>query len=65
MEVKELRHESRELAFHNNLRQGFLEIAIQEPERCVVLNANKSISDLHNEIVNLVMQRFEGDLCRR
>ena len=65
MEVKELRHESRELAFHNNLRQGFLEIARQEPERCVVLNANKSISDLHNEIVNLVMQRFEGDLCRR
>ena len=34
MSVKELRFESRELEFHNNLRRGFLEIAKREPMRC-------------------------------
>ena len=41
MEVKELRFEGRELAFHQNLRRGFLEIAAAEPQRCVVLDADK------------------------
>ena len=31
MTIKETRHESRDLEFHHNLRQGFLEIAKQEP----------------------------------
>lgn len=65
MMVKELRHESRGLEFHQNLRQGFLEIAKKEKDRCVVIDANKSISDLHNEIVNVIMDRFEEDLCHQ
>ena len=64
MAVKELRFESRYLEFHHNLRNGYLEIAKQEPGRCVVLDADKPIEDLHNDIVNLVMERFEGELCR-
>lgn len=58
MTVKETRHESRGLAFHQNLRNGFLEIAQKEPERCIVLNANKSINELHQEIVKIVTERF-------
>ncbi len=58
MAVKETRHESRALEFHNNLRQGYLEIAAQEPERCVVLNANKSIQELHQDIVKVIEERF-------
>lgn len=58
MAVKETRHESRGLEFHQNLRNGFLEIAKQEPERCVVLNADKSIAALHQDIVKLVSERF-------
>ena len=58
IEVKELRFEGRELEFHQNLRNGFLEIAKEEPERCVVLDANKSVEDLHNEIVTVVNQRL-------
>lgn len=59
MEVKETRHESRGLEFHKNLREGFLEIARQEPERCVVLNADKSVEELHHDIVNLISERFK------
>ena len=58
MEVKELRFEGRELEFHNNLREGFLEIAKKEPERCVVLDADKSIEDLHKDIIKVVNDRL-------
>lgn len=58
MVEKELRFEVRELEFHNNLRRGFLEIAKQEPERCVVLNADKTVEDLHKDIVATVAQRL-------
>lgn len=59
MNVKELRFEGRELVFHQRLRRGFLEIANQEPERCVVLDANKSIEALHDDIVKLMTERFD------
>ncbi len=58
MAEKETRHESRGLEFHQLLRQGFLEIAKQEPQRCVVLNADKSIEELHREIVQVVNERL-------
>ena len=58
MSEKEIRHESRGTEFHNNLRQGFLEIAKENPHRCVVLNADKSIEELHKEIVTIVNERF-------
>ncbi len=58
MAVKELRHESREIEFHHRMREGYLEIAKEEPERVVVLNANKSISELHTDITDLICERF-------
>ena len=58
MAVKELRFESRQLEFHNNLRRGFLEIAKREPERCVVLNADTDIETLHQQIVKIVEERL-------
>ena len=58
--VKELRFENKALEFHNNLREGFRQIAAREPERCVLINADKSIEEVHNEIMNIIRQRF-GD----
>jgi len=58
MTEKETRHESRGNVFHNNMRKGFLEIAADNPDRCVVINADKSITDLHKDIVNIVNERF-------
>ncbi|MBO4285305.1 MAG: dTMP kinase [Alphaproteobacteria bacterium] len=58
MAVKETRNENRALEFHENLRMGYLEIARQNKERCVVLNANKSVEDLQKEIALIVCKRF-------
>lgn len=55
---KEIRFETKGLLWHQKLRQGYLEIAKQEPERCVVLNADQSIEDLHADIVRIVAERF-------
>ena len=59
MQVKETRHESRALEFHNNLRKGYLELAQNEPERFVVLDANKNIEQLHIDVVKAVKERFK------
>lgn len=58
MTEKETRHESRGTEFHRLLRQGFLEIAKQESERCVVLNADKTIEELHQDVLNIITERF-------
>lgn len=58
MNIKELRFESKDLEFHNNLRAGFKEIAMREPERCVVIDADKSIEEVHEEIMDIVKKRF-------
>ena len=55
--VQETRHESRGLEFHQNLRQGFLEIA-KTADRYVVVDADKTIENLHDEIVKLVEGRL-------
>lgn len=59
MAVKETRNENRALEFHENLRKGYLEIARQNKERCVVLNADKSVEELQKEIAAVVQERFE------
>ena len=55
--VQETRHESRGIKFHQNLRKGFLEIA-KTSDRYVVVDANKTIEDLHANIVKLVEERL-------
>lgn len=54
---QEIRFESRELEFHENLRRGFLEIAETAP-RYAVLNADTSVEKLHAEIVRLIEERL-------
>lgn len=58
MDVKETRNENRMLEWHKNLRQGYLEIAKKEPQRCVVLNADTDINTLHGRIVKVLEERF-------
>lgn len=61
MANKEIRNELRPLPWHENLRRGYLEIAKEEPGRCEVLNAEKTIEELHKDIINVVNKRF--NLC--
>ncbi len=42
----EMRFESKGLAFHERLREGFLAIAKAEPERCAVIDARGSLDEV-------------------
>src|SRR5690606_19679639 len=46
----ETRFESKGEAFHERLRQGFLNIARREPERCVVIDAAQPIATVAEAI---------------
>lgn len=52
------RYEKMSLEFHNKLRQGFLEIARREPERCKIIDANSDIDAIHQNIRHIVSDHF-------
>lgn len=52
------RMEGQKLAFHENLRQAFLDIASREPIRCVVINADQPPEQVHRDIIAVLKERF-------
>lgn len=52
------KYESLALAFHQRLRMGYLEIAGREPERCVVINAGRSIDDIAKDLEAKTRERL-------
>ncbi|MGE4064311.1 MAG: dTMP kinase [Rhodospirillaceae bacterium] len=55
----ETRYESMAVAFHERLRQGFLEIAAADPARCKVVDADRDIETVHADIVRVVSTHFD------
>jgi len=53
-EKREDRFEREKTEFHEKVRTGFLELARSEPKRIYVLNASRSIQDVHDEIKRVV-----------
>ena len=52
------RFEHMDIDFHQRIRAGFLNIAIREPQRCVVLDASQTQGALHNQIIESIRQRL-------
>ncbi len=50
--------ENLDLDFHKRLRQGFLDIAKAEPERCFVIDANRDIDAIASEIWRICEKRL-------
>ncbi len=50
----ESRFEEEALEFHQKVREGFLEIASEEPERIKIVNANEGIEKINKEIIKIV-----------
>lgn len=48
------RFERMKIDFHENLRQGYLTIAKQNPNRCHVVDASQSIDCVHRQIVDAI-----------
>lgn len=44
--------------FHQRLRDGFLDIARREPDRCVVVDARQPIDAIQAEVLGLIATRF-------
>ncbi len=54
----ETRYESMDIEFHRRLRQGFLEIARAEPQRCIVVDASGAIEAVHMALMMAMIQRL-------
>ncbi|MEQ1753186.1 MAG: dTMP kinase [Micropepsaceae bacterium] len=54
----ETRFEGKGTQFHEKLRSGFLEIAKQNPARCIVLDGRAGISSVHQLVVAAVKSRL-------
>ncbi|WP_242915657.1 dTMP kinase [Brevundimonas pishanensis] len=54
----ETRFESKGLEFHQKLREGFLEVAVRHPERCVVLDATGEVEDVAERLWAVVEERL-------
>ena len=52
------RYERMDSEFHNRLRDGFLEIARREPERCAVIDASQGVDTVHSAIADAVRGRL-------
>lgn len=52
------RIESEAISFHQQVRQGFLEIAGAEPQRVKVVSALAAAEDVHQQIVELIKNAF-------
>jgi dTMP kinase len=56
----ETRFEKKGADFHAKLRQGFLEIARNEPKRCVVIDASGDVDTTHGAILAALRQRLHA-----
>lgn len=52
------RYERRDLTFHRRLREGFLAIARQSPDRCVVIDASAPPDTVADAVRDCVFTRF-------
>jgi len=54
------RFEAESVAFHERVRNGFLEIARAEPQRVQVLDATRPVKVVHQEIWAIAQERLAG-----
>ncbi len=55
---QETRFENMDINFHQQVRQGFLDIAAAEPQRVVVLDAQQDIATIHQQICAEIRRRY-------
>jgi dTMP kinase len=53
------RFEGESLEFHERLRDGFLTLATNEPERCVLIDATTTKDEVADQIWRVVVKRFD------
>ncbi len=59
-EKNEDRYEKLELSFHKRLREGFLTIAKENPQRCFVIDASDTIDNITNKLISIMKEKLEN-----
>lgn len=59
---REDRYEKMGLAFHERVRKGFKDSAKLDPARCVVVNADDTIENIHKTIIDMANRRLRLSL---
>ena len=54
----EKRFENMDFSFHENLRQGFLEIAKENSNRCYIIDANRTPDEVYTDIMKIVKEKI-------
>lgn len=57
--IFEDRYERMGKEFHNRMRQAFLDMAVREPERCVVISASMPIKEVSAAVKEIVADRLD------
>ncbi len=57
--LKEWRIEQEGLSFHKRVRQGYLKLAEEEPDRIKVIGADLPVEEVHKRIVEVVEERLK------
>ena len=55
--VAEGRFEAMDIEFHKRIRTGFLEIAKENPNRCIVLQADSHPKVIHRQILKVLQEK--------
>ena len=58
--VKEDRFEKEDIEFHQRVREGYLHLARQEPQRIIILDGMKDEQSLHREIISHLPNGLRG-----
>lgn len=48
------------ISFHNKVREGFLKLAVKEPERFIIVDATKTVREIASEIYEKIRQRLKN-----
>ncbi len=52
------RYENMDISFHKRLREGFLDIAKNNSQRCVLIDGSDTIENIHKNIIRIMSERF-------
>ena len=55
----EMRFEKEDISFHHKVREGYLEIAKKSPERVKIINGNRPVEKVHEEIAGIFMEAIK------
>ncbi|MBI5199035.1 MAG: dTMP kinase [Nitrospirae bacterium] len=57
--LKEGRIEQEGFSFHKRVREGFLRLAEEEPDRIKVMGADLPVEEIHKKIIEIVKEKFQ------